>query len=145
MTEKSNLSGKPMVWYGIILIIVGLLLLTFVNFPILFLQLGIVLFPVILAVGAGYVMYKKNSHKVGEAFLYSSGALVLAASVELIVLFFILQSDVYSKLISNFQGLEFPIAVFALAVSIVTGIESTVSIRNNLAEINERLKINDVE
>lgn len=133
-----------MIWYGIILISAGLLLSAFSNSPVQVLQIVIVLFPVLLAIGAGYVMYCKNSHKRVEAFVYSSGALVLAASFELIFLFFTLQffnkMDVYSQLINQFQGLEFPIAIFALAISLIMGIEANVAIRKELSEIKGMIR-----
>lgn len=124
--------------------IIGLFLITFGNFPILVIQLVIILFPVLLVLGAGSVMYKKNSHKFVETFAYSSAFFALAVSLEFIFLFFLLQifnkTDDYCQLVNQFQGLGFPIAIFGLTLSIVMGIESNMTIRKELSEIKGSLK-----
>jgi hypothetical protein len=76
---------------------------------------------------------------------YSAADFLLAASIELIVVFILLsfigRTDVYSTIQSNLQGIAFPVAIFGLASSTLSGIESNMIIRNDLSQIKEHLGI----
>lgn len=147
MCKMRSLIYDPVVRFSLILICLDLLLLLFLSAPMIVTQTLLVVFPLFLAFFSGLEMYNKNDQKWGEALLYGGGALLFFASVELIIVFFLLQfskqTDVFTNLMSNLQGLAFPIALFGLALSITSGVERSVSIRKDLSQIKECLGIQD--
>jgi hypothetical protein len=149
MRHPNNYRIDPVIRWSLVAICISILLLIFLNTPLIFIQTIVVVLPLMLAFFAGWEMYGRNNHQFGEAFLYGSGALILFASSELILVFFLLKGlgkmDIYTDLISIFQGLEFPLALFALAISTTSGIEGNVSIRNDLSKIKKHFGIRDTE
>lgn len=147
MTPSKSIIIDPMIRNGMILILLGVLLLIFLQVPILFIQIIVVVLPLVLSFLAFFEMYRRNNKKFGEAFMYGGGALVLFASFELVLVYFLLKYTnnmaTYTSLASNFDGLEFIIAIFALGLSITSSIDSSVSIQNDLLKIKEHLGIQD--
>ena len=145
MTQSRSIIVDPVVRYGMISILLGILLLFFLQVPLLFIQIVVVALPIVLSFLAFFEMYKRNNQKFGEAFMYGGGALVLFASFELVLVYFLLKytnnMSIYSSLASNFEGLEFIIAIFALGLSIISNVDTSVSIQNDLLKIKDHLGI----
>lgn len=143
MVNESTMFEDRTILTGIALMLLGIILIIIANFPLFVLDSAIIGFPIILMILAGWLMHSKNSQPFTIVFRYSAAAFLLAASIELIFVFFFLsligQMDVYSTIQSNLQGLAFPIAIFGLASSTLSGIESNIAIRNDLSQIKEHL------
>jgi hypothetical protein len=147
MTESRSIIVDPVVRYGMISILLGILLLIFLQVPLLFIQIVVVVLPIVFSFLAFFEMYKRNNRKFGEAFMYGGGALVLFTSFELVLVYFLLKytsnMSIYSSLASNFDGLEFIIAIFALGLSVISNIETSVGIQNDLEKIKKHLGIQE--